>query len=194
MRPVPGEVLHFSEDPTIARFRPHVAATARESQPYVWAVNAAQAPAYWFPRDCPRVMAWPGPRSTPGDIARIIGPGGGSRVHAVEFGWLERIRTTPLYAYRLPAAAFRPFGAPDADEPHAMVSTEEVRPLGPAVPVGDLLIHHAEAGIQLRVLPRLWELLDAVTTASLQFSAIRMRNARPGPDGQPVRRPVIRIA
>jgi hypothetical protein len=27
MRPAPGEVLHFSEDPTITRFEPHVAAT-----------------------------------------------------------------------------------------------------------------------------------------------------------------------
>ena len=27
MRPEPGQVLHFSEDPTITRFVPHVAAT-----------------------------------------------------------------------------------------------------------------------------------------------------------------------
>ncbi|MFI0235559.1 hypothetical protein [Streptomyces sp. NPDC016845] len=29
MRPAPGEVPHFSEDPAITEFRPHVAATAR---------------------------------------------------------------------------------------------------------------------------------------------------------------------
>ena len=28
MRPAPGEVLHFSEDPTITRFAPHVAANS----------------------------------------------------------------------------------------------------------------------------------------------------------------------
>ena len=39
MRPAPGEVLHFSEDPTITRFVPHVAATARQPQAYVWAVD-----------------------------------------------------------------------------------------------------------------------------------------------------------
>ncbi len=44
MRPAPGEVLHFSEDPTITRFVPHVAATAQQPQAYVWAVDAARAP------------------------------------------------------------------------------------------------------------------------------------------------------
>ena len=38
-----GEVLHFSEDPTITRFAPHIAATAQQPQPYVWALTAEQA-------------------------------------------------------------------------------------------------------------------------------------------------------
>ncbi|MGW5351310.1 DUF6886 family protein [Streptomyces sp. NPDC004031] len=38
MRLCPGEVLHFSEDPTITVFRPHVAATARQPEAYVRAV------------------------------------------------------------------------------------------------------------------------------------------------------------
>lgn len=39
MRPGPGEVLHFSEDPGIARFVPHVAATAQRPEAYVWAAD-----------------------------------------------------------------------------------------------------------------------------------------------------------
>ncbi len=58
MRPAPGEVLHFSEDPTITVFVPHVPRTAQVTEPLVWAVDSAIAPAYWFPRDCPRVLAW----------------------------------------------------------------------------------------------------------------------------------------
>jgi hypothetical protein len=77
MRPVPDEVLHFSENPSIAGFVPHVAATAQQPSPYVWAVDAEQAPTYWFPRDCPRVTAWVGPRTTVDDRERILGPGGG---------------------------------------------------------------------------------------------------------------------
>lgn len=36
MRPEPGQVLHFSEDPLITRFVPHVAATAQQPGADVW--------------------------------------------------------------------------------------------------------------------------------------------------------------
>jgi hypothetical protein len=176
MRPGQGHLLHFSEDPTITRFVPHVAATAQEPQAFVWAVDHDRAPDYWFPRQCPRAMAWTLPDSTPADRLRIIGEGCGERVHAIEYGWLNAMRTVRLYAYRLPATAFRPFGTP---EPHAHVATEPVVPLGPPEPVGDLLDHHAEAGIQLRVLTNLWPFWDAATTSTLGFSGIRLRNATP---------------
>jgi hypothetical protein len=174
MRPVPDEVLHFSEDPSITGFVPHVAATTREPLPYVWAVDAEQAPSYWFPRDCPRLLTWVGPSTTVDDRERILGPGGGERVHAVEYAWLERMRTVRLYAYRLPASGFRPIGEP---RPHAVVADRPVTPLGPPERVGDLFALHAEAGIQLRVLPNLWELVDAVGASTLEFSGIRLRNA-----------------
>jgi hypothetical protein len=38
-------------------------------------------------------MAWVGPGTSPEDRSRIIGDGSGTRVHAVEYGWLEAIRT-----------------------------------------------------------------------------------------------------
>jgi hypothetical protein len=177
VRPLAGQVLHFSEDPAITRFVPHVAATARQSEAYVWALDAQQAPSYWFPRQCPRVLAWPGPETTAEDRMWIIGPGGGARVHAIEYGWLTAMRTTRLYAYRFAAAPFRPFGTP---YPHAMVAGQPVEPLGPPEPVGDLLARHEAAGIQLRVLPSLWDFFDAVVAGTLRFSGIRLRNARPG--------------
>lgn len=176
MRPDPGQVLHFSEDPDIVRFVPHVAATAMQPEPYVWAVDDVQAPAYWFPRDCPRAMAWVVPETTPDDRAHILGPGGGWRVHTIEYAWLERIRACRLYAYRLPAGAFRPFGEP---RPNAMVAEVPVVPLAPAEPVGDLLALHEAAGIQLRVLPSLWGFWDAVVPSTLEWSGIRLRNATP---------------
>lgn len=175
MRPEPGEVLHFSEDPAITRFVPHVAASARQRTPYVWAVDAARCPDYWFPRQCPRALAWSTASTTDDDRERLLGPGG-QRLHAVEYGWLDALRTTRLYAYRLPADLFEPFGE---GEPHAHVATRAVDPLGPAEPVGDLLRLHEEAGIQLRVLDTLWPLWDAVTGSTLGFSGIRLGNARP---------------
>jgi hypothetical protein len=176
MRPEPGQVLHFSEDPTITRFVPHVAATARQPDAFVWAVDHDRAPGYWFPRQCPRAMAWTTAATTHADRERIIGAGGGDRVHAIEYGWLDAMRTVRLFAYRLPADRFRPFGTP---HPHAQVAVEPVVPLGPPELVGDLLDCHAAAGIQLRVLTNLWSFWDAVTVSTVGFSGIRLRNATP---------------
>lgn len=173
MRPAPGEVLHFSEDPTITRFSPHVAATAQQPEAYVWAVDAARAPDYWFPRQCPRALAWVTPETSASDRARLGSP----RVHAIEYGRLSSLRSVRLYAYRFAASSFRSFGA----HAHAMVATEPVSPLGPPEPVGDLLALHEEAGIELRVLRNLWGFVDAVSSSSLGFSGIRLRNAQPRP-------------
>jgi hypothetical protein len=177
VRPVPGEVLHFSEHPTITRFVPHVASTSSETEPYVWAVGPDRCPDYWFPRACPRAMAWTGPRTTDADRDRIVGAGGGERVHAIEYDWLDAIRTAELYAYRLPAAPFRSIGA----NAHALVADEPVTPLGPPEPVGDLLALHAEAGIQVRLLPNLWPFWNEVVASTMEWSGIRLRNARPAP-------------
>ncbi|WP_367128186.1 DUF6886 family protein [Saccharothrix sp. HUAS TT1] len=173
MRPAPGEVLHFSEDPTITRFEPHVAATARQPGAYVWAVDHDRAPDYWFPRQCPRAPAWVEPTTSSEDRAWL----GADRVHAIEFGWLPRLRTARLHAYRFDADAFEPFG----DSPHAHVATRPVDPLGAPSPVGDLPALHEEAGIELRLTTNLWPFWHRVTTSTLGFSGIRLRNARPEP-------------
>jgi hypothetical protein len=180
MRPVPGEVLHFSEDPTITRFAPHVAATSGTDIPYVWAVDWRNAPSYWFPRQCPRAMAWVRDRTTAADRDRIIGAGCGWRVHAIEYAWLPTMQTTTVYAYRFPAGPFHYVSSPDA-EPHALVATEPVTPLGPPEPIGNLIDCHAAAGIQLRLLDNLWSFWDEVIESTAGFSGIRLRNARPRP-------------
>jgi hypothetical protein len=170
--PAPGELLHFSEDPTIEHFVPHVAATAQQPEAYVWTVDVLNAPCYWFPRQCPRACSW--------DAAT-----GAGRVHAIEEAWLDTMRATVLWAYRFAAADFEPFG----ERPHAHVATRPVTPLGPPVAVGDLVDVHAEHGIELRVLPELVDHFAAVREQGLEFSGIRMGNAGIGPGGPfPTRR------
>ncbi|WP_412541321.1 hypothetical protein R8Z50_01520 [Longispora sp. K20-0274] len=169
MRPEPGQVLHFSEDPTITRFVPHVAPTAKQPGAFVWAVGFDRAPDYWFPRQCPRAMAWVGPDTSEADRLWLGAP----RVHAVEYGWLTRIQSTDLFGYRFAAAPFRPLFD------HAVVATEPVEPLGPAEPVGDLLAAHAGADIELRLMTDLWGFWDRVTASTLEFSGIRLANASP---------------
>lgn len=173
----PADVLHFSEDPTIERFQPHHAATARDERALVWAVEHRRAPDYWFPRQCPRAMAWTTPTTTPEDADRILGPGGGDRVHAVEHRWLRRVAEAQVFVYRLPAETFSPVDA--SADPHAVVSEVAVEPLGPPEPLGDLLSLHGSAGIQLRVLPALGDFWREVVRSTLGSSGIRLGNAVP---------------
>lgn len=172
MKPAPGQVLHFSEDPTIIEFAPHVAPTSNEKDAFVWAVGPERCPDYWFPRQCPRAMAWTGPATTADDRDRIIGAGCGTRVHAIEYGWLKAMQEVELYAYRLPAEPF------EARFDNAVVATVPVRPLAPPERVTDLLGLHEREGIQLRVMSSLWPFWEEVISSSLEFSGIRLRNAR----------------
>jgi len=169
-------LLHFSENPGIEVFHPHVPATANpeDRTPMVWAVDEAHAPGFWFPRDCPRACCWSiGKPLT--DVGRtLVGMSGITRMHAVESVWLERLRTCTMYAYVFDAAPFRPYNA-NAGYWSAM---EPVVPLSVA-PVGDLLALHANANIELRIVPNLWPVIDAIVASGLEFSIIRKANALP---------------
>jgi hypothetical protein len=161
-----------SEDPAIARFEPHVAATADETEPLVWAVDTRHLPFYWFPRDCPRGTFWAGSSTELADAERLLA--GASRVHAIEEAWVERMRTTTVYAYRFPEEPF---------EPHPQVggywiSRAVVEPLQVQGLTG-LVGLHADAGIELRVVPNLWPLWNEVVASTLEYSGMRLRYAEP---------------
>jgi hypothetical protein len=52
------------------------------------------------------------------------------------------------------------------------------------VELGDLLARHADAMIELRIVPNLWPLWEAVAASTLECSGIRLRNAQPPPSGE----------
>ncbi len=104
----PFALWHFSEDPALGRFEPRVLAGSPGAPPLVWAVDTRHAPMFWFPRDCPRGCIWPVSSTTAEDRERFFGASAVSRIHVTEAGWLDRMRAGRLYAYQLPAAAFRP--------------------------------------------------------------------------------------
>jgi hypothetical protein len=161
-------LLHFSEDPSIARFEPHVPPTNPDLPPMVWAIDEEHSPAYWFPRDCPRITFW----SADGSPPAALGPTSARRVHAIEASWLPRMREAVLYAYRFDPAPFEPWGEADGH----LVSRSAVEPVS-VEPVGDLVARHAEARIELRLVPDLAPLRDAVVASGYRFSMIRLRNA-----------------
>ena len=169
----PHALWHVSEDATIRRFAPHVSETAQSDEPWVWAVDTRHLPFFWFPRQCPRGTFWATSTTTPADAELLVGS---RRVHAVESGWLGRIRTTRVVAYRLPAESF-------AQHPEVggyWLSDQTVEPLE-LVELGDLLELHAESGIELRIVPSVWPLWNRVVASTLEFSGIRLHNAQPYP-------------
>ena len=163
------ELFHFSHDPGIRRFVPHVPPTNPTHEPAVWAIDAAHASLYWFPRDCPRVTAWPRNDSEQA-VFREAFTTTASRVHAIELGWLPSMSTTVLYRYRFDAATFRPW--PEAAG--QWISDLPVDPIE-VEPVGDLLELHVHADIELRAVPSLWPLRDLAVSDRWDFSIVRGR-------------------
>ena len=86
------------------------------------------------------------------------------------------MRDCRLYAYRLPAEAFRPHtvgGYWVADEPVNAIDQ---------VLLDDLLGRHADARIELRITPSIWPFWHHVTNSTVEFSGSRLRNTAPHPD------------
>jgi hypothetical protein len=150
-----------SEDPTLGRFAP------RDGK--VWAIDTRHLPLYWFPRDCPRATFWANDETSDGDVALWLGCDRSRRVHVIELEWLDRMRTATLYAYRLPEETF-------VLEDRFFVSPVTVDALE-RVELGDLLVLHADAGIELRFALHLLELWDRIVASTLDYSGIRLRNA-----------------
>ena len=171
-------LYHFSEDPTIELFAPRAPLAHPETEPFVWTVDEAHQPVYFFPRDCPRVCFWPLPTTTPEDYARFWSYVADRMVVAIEAGWLERMRSTRLYRYVFPNEPFQPVER----DGWMYVSRETVRPLRVDT-LDDLPGRLVEAGVELRVCSSLVPLGKAIVGATLHFSLIRMRNAQDW-DGQ----------
>jgi hypothetical protein len=150
-----------SEDPALGRFVPRGGK--------VWAIDTRHLPLYWFPRDCPRATFWANDETSDVDVDAWLGGHRERRVHAIEPSWLDRMRTTTLYAYRMPEETFEL-------EDRFFVSPVTVDALE-RVELGDLVQLHADAGIELRFDRQLLELWERVLATTLDYSGIRLRNA-----------------
>lgn len=160
----PHALWHVSEDPMIKRFEP------RGDEPRVWAIDTRHVPLYWFPRECPRATFWAESSTSDEDIVRFLDGDRPRRVHVIERGWLGRMRTTRVVAYRLPGRTFQ------QDDDRFWVSEVAVDPIE-CVDLGDLVARHEAAEIELRAAVALYPLWDDVVASTLGFSGIRLRNA-----------------
>lgn len=162
-------LFHVSEEHSIDRFEPRESEGTRDT--VVWAIDADRLRNYLVPRECPRVTYYAGCATTDADRERFLGTS--TAVVAIEREWFERLLACRLYCYHLPPQTFECID----DCAGYFVSRLPVAPAYVEVmdsPISELL----RRGVELRLMPNLWPLRDAVVASSLQFSIIRMRNAQ----------------
>jgi len=165
-------LFHLSEAGGIEKFDPRP--SNYTSYPVVWAISADRMSNYLVPRDCPRVTYYAGPKTSTEDIDRFLGRS--KAVVAVEAGWLERIRRGRLFCYHLPPETF------ECLDSCAGYHVSRIPVIPERIEVFDDLISELlKRDVELRFVPELWTLRDAVVASTLEFSIIRMRNAAAPP-------------
>jgi hypothetical protein len=173
-------LFHVSEEADIGLFEPRVHPTWPELAPVVWAVGESHLRNYLLPRECPRVTFYALETSRGEDVTRHLGGNRDGSLVAVEGDWLERIAATTLYVYEFAADGFVVVNA-GAGYFHAQNRADPIK----VHEVSDLVIAIKERGAAFRTLDNLWPLSDQIVASTLQFSMIRMRNAKARPDGKP---------
>lgn len=176
-------LFHFSDDPSIEVFEPRPVRVPSPrapgmdwlNGPLVWAIDDRHQPLYLFPRDCPRILVWPGPRTTPQDRAAWWGDRTARMAAYIEAAWWDRLSAAILYRYELPARAFEPLS--DAG---MFVSRVAVEPVAVEV-IEDLPSRLAACGVEIEIRSSLSPLRD-VWKSSMSASGIRLRNARDWPE------------
>jgi len=171
-------LFHFSEDSGIARFEPRpVAVPARRAPgmewlngPLVWAIDDWHQPLYLFPRDCPRILAWPTDATGTEDRARHWPDARLRMIAWVETGWMARMEGITLHRYTLPDTTFEPL-----DDAGMWISREPVAPTRVDAQ-NDLPACLAAYDVDLRTIPDLRQ-LALLWETSLHVSGIRLRNA-----------------
>ena len=173
-------LFHFSEEPNIGQFVPRVTDAPRPegmewlNGPLVWAITEQRQAAYLFPRDCPRILLWLTPDTTPEDRAEWWGTRNAEMIACVEWRWLDAIRSAELHRYEFAANSFQP-----VDGDWTWVTKDSVEPIS-VEPCGDLLEALAAQAVELRIMPSLAP-LAGVWSTSLHASGIRLKNAHDWP-------------
>jgi hypothetical protein len=108
-------------------------------------------------------------------VARLMAGTSAGHVVAIETGWMPALRHGRLYQYELPADTFVPI---DQGAGY-YVSREPVVPLG-MVTIDDLLGELLACDIELRVMPSLWPLCDAVGPRACTSRAFACATRRRG--------------
>jgi len=175
MHPPQPRLFHISEQPGISVFSPRPSPSHFDSikGDVVFAISDQLLHNYLLPRNCPRVTFYMGVNTTGADKQKFMNNTTAGQVIAIESDWYQQIKETTLYCYE-----FLPDDFMLIDECAGYyVSYKPVLPIAVTV-IDDIIASLLSRDIELRFLPSLTSIADAVRNSSLQFSLIRMRNAK----------------
>jgi hypothetical protein len=175
LHPPKPRLFHISEQPGISIFtpRPSPSHFNNITGDVVFAISDQLLHNYLLPRDCPRVTFYAGANTTDADKQRFMVNTTAGHIIVVESGWYQQIKEITLYCYE-----FLPDDFMLIDECAGYyISYKPVVPVVITV-INDIMAALLNRDIELRFMPSLTEIADAVRNSSLQFSLIRMRNAR----------------
>ena len=168
------KLFHISEERDIKVFKPRPSPSLFDNVTgdVVFGISEELLHNYLLPRDCPRVCFCKNEDST-GEDGEIFFVGTNAKyVMAVEAAWWPTIKDTVLYRYEFNVENFSLIDACAG----YYVSYETEEPITVTV-ITDVVAAITQRNVELRFVPNLWKLHDAVKRSSLSFSMIRMRNA-----------------
>ena len=166
------DLFHFSHDPSIERFTPHVPATNPTQPASVWAIDAERAPLHWFPRDCQRVAVWPRDDAERHLFSQAFCTAA-PRVHAIELG---RLRVLASAGITIATASIPRRSGRGQRHLGQWISDRAVEP-SEVERLDDLIGCHVTAGIELRAVPDLWPIRDLAVSGPWDFSVVRFQLA-----------------
>ncbi len=174
------ELYHISSEPTIKIFEPRPSKNpiTGKKESLVWAIDKEHLQNYLLPRDCPRVTYYADVDTSSEDIKRFMWGTTVKHVVAIETAWLKRIRNEVIYKYVFSAKGFELIdkiaGYYVSKQPVVPKSVDEIEDI-----ISELLGYNVE----LRIMPSLWDLREAVIKSTMQYSIIRMDKASPPVQG-----------
>ncbi|WP_145410650.1 DUF6886 family protein [Paenibacillus xylanexedens] len=165
------KLYHFSEESEITIFEPRTIYNQTDAK--VWTIDAYHAAHYFFPRDCPRVCIWSKEDAGQLNLAQEFGVTSTKRMIAIESDWYDRVREGHIYRYTFESEHFEL----ENEDAGYYTSKCTVRPIA-VERMNDLIGAILKEDIEFRVMPSLMPLKQKVLESNIQFSMIRMRNAK----------------
>lgn len=168
-------LFHVSENPDIELFKPRPSPQAYDklTDDVVFAVSDKMLAYYLLPRECPRVCYYVKTDTQQEDIDKFIGNSDKKYIINIEEHWKDMINNTILYLYEMPPESFELL-----DEGAGYYITyKTVKPFN-KLTIVNLKAEIESRNAELRALPSIREFAVEVSKSSLQFSIIRIKNAK----------------